>query len=156
MPKPLTLNKLEGLSYFLKEAIDAGTFDGLTTGNNTYPDAARKALEAVDQRIRVLKNAAPASADHMPRYYTQQPGMVRMGCLCGFVPAKASARMSTLANDFMAHRRKLNLDPRAWTGTDVLYADGPFTGMNWDQRFDIEVAQQMEAKRASAANSARR
>ena len=132
MPKALTLNKLEGLHYFLNEAIDAGTFD-----HPVREDAARarQTLAVLAARIDTIKGAAPDQSEHQPRMYCMMGRPVRIGCSCTWFPANAPKRMSTMGNDFMAHLRKLNLDQHAWEGKPILYADGPYAGKSWEQAY---------------------
>ena len=148
MAKQLSLRKLEALRYFLTEAIDAGAFEGLTRGGMTLPTAARTTVEALDTRISELKVAAPSASAHMPRTYCMLPGMTRIGCSCGWYPAKAPTRMSQMDTPFRMHRAKLNLPTDNWSGDDVLYADGPYKGMTWDQAYALDKGEQLHTARA--------
>ena len=136
MARALKLNKLEGLHYFLREAIDADTFPG--TG--VERSAANTTLGVLASRIAAIKSAAPDQSEHQPRMYCRLPGMNRIGCSCAWFPPNASKRMSTMANDFMAHLRKLNLDQHAWEGKPILYADGPYAGKSWEQAYAEDKA----------------
>lgn len=52
-------------------------------------------------------------------------------CSCGQMKANPAARMSTMNNGHMAHRRRLGL-PRA-DYTRTRFGEGPWKGLTWDE-----------------------
>jgi hypothetical protein len=87
----------------------------------------------------------PEAAEHAPLSVLNRSGQgirTMVVCSCGWKPAKAPERGSTMHVAYMAHRRKMGL-PRV-DRIDPVFGEGPWAGMTWDAWYEQHGGQDID------------